>query len=105
MEPSYIVIDDESDYHYDIFINETDKGTEYKICTTGAKHYNSHARREVLLCLLDDGNGYKITEGKISNRIDYSQIVELNVLLKTIFMHEKNISSGKIIPTEKSIKY
>ena len=105
MEPNYIVINDESDYDYDIFINQTDKGTEYKICSTGSKHYNSHARNQVLLCLLDDGNGYKIKEGKFSNRLDYSQIVQLHVLLKIIFTHDKNISSGKIIATDQAVKY
>lgn len=100
----------ESKHEYDIIVNdesEAECGTEYILYRSNSG-WADHVKGEKVLTVTDTGDNYKIdfVEGaKPKNTLDYSQAVELGLLLKLTYTHSVNSSSYTIIPIEEVIEY
>lgn len=97
----HLVIDtEENDLEYVIEVTDVNKGTQYVLSRSGSGCWSEHARNEVVLTLLDNGNGVKI-KPKIGKELNYAELAQLQLLLQFISQHEKNKKlQYKIVPEE-----
>lgn len=89
MKRHLVINIEENDLEYVIEVNNTDKGTEYVLSRSGSACWTEHCRHEVLLTLLDDGNGVKVTP-KIGKELDYAHLSQLQLLFQFVSKHEKS---------------
>lgn len=100
----YLVLNPEKDnVEYTIFV----PGDEdiYVLRRSSDDCWSEHVRDEVVLTILNSGNGYKIKweEASKSKLIDYSQAVELTILLNFINAVDRNPSKYKIIDSDELV--
>lgn len=87
MEKIYQVIDKVNKEHdYNISVQDINKGTLYGLYRSMSSNWTEGCRGEKVMEILDDGNGYI---SKLSKNLDYSQGVELLILL-TFMNHNDN---------------
>lgn len=97
----YLVLNPEKDsVEYTIFV----PGDEdiYVLRRSSDTCWSEHVRDEVVLTILNSGDGYKIKweESSKSKLIDYSQAVELTILLNFINATDKYPFKYKIINSD-----
>lgn len=98
MERHLVINTEENDLEYVIQVNDTDKGTEYVLSRSGSGCWTEQCRHEVVLTLLDDGNGVRVTP-KIGKQLDYAQLSQLQLLLQFISKHEDSKKyQYKVVP-------
>ena len=100
----YLVLNAEKDtVDYTIFV----PGDEdiYVLRRSSDTQWSEHVRDEVVLTILNSGDGYKIKweESSKSKLIDYSQAVELTILLNFINAVDSNPSKYKIIDSDELV--
>lgn len=88
MEKHLVINTEENDLEYVIQVNDTNKGIEYVLSRSGSACWAEHCRHEVVLTLLDDGNGVKIAP-KIGKELDYAHLSQLQLLLQFVSKHEE----------------
>lgn len=66
------------EYYYDLFKSDTEVALYYS--DTDMWNY----RGELVIALQDDGNGFKIVQQNIGDRLDYDVAQELYILLSVI---------------------
>jgi hypothetical protein len=97
----YLVLNAEKDtVDYTIFV----PGDEdiYVLRRSSDTQWSEHVRDEVVLTILDSGNGFKVKwEEPVKNKmLDYSQAVELTILLNFINAVDKHPFKFKIIDSD-----
>ena len=98
MERHLVINTEENDLEYIIQVNDTDKGTEYVLSRSGSGCWTESCRNEIVLTLLDDGNGVKISP-KIGKELDYAHLSQLQLLLQFITKYEKSKKfQYKVVP-------
>jgi hypothetical protein len=76
----YLVLDKEGVHEYTIVVEDTDKGEKFSILTSNGEQWSSHARNELQLSFINDGNGIKF-DRKLKS-LDYSELCCLRLLIK-----------------------
>lgn len=87
----YIIQDENLEYVSKI-IDET-----ITLRRSNSELWASSARGEAVFKLEDHGNGVKINGGNINLDLDYSQILQLHILLRLKFETDSNMSNEIII--------
>lgn len=101
----YIVINTEKDnIEYTIFVPADED--IYVLRRSSSTAWSSHVRDEVILTILDSGNGFKVKweEPNKNRMLDYSQAVELTLMLNFINAVDKNPSRFKIIDSDELVE-
>lgn len=83
-----VINTEENDLEYVIDVIDTNKGTEYVLSRSGSPCWSEHAKHEIVLTLLDDGNGVKINP-KIGKELDYAYLSQLQLLLQFVSKYEE----------------
>lgn len=78
--------DDSIQYYLDQFVDDDSGNEVYRLSYSNSKDWSEHVRGETILTVTNDGNGFKIKweEKPEKNRLDYSQMRELQLVLTHI---------------------
>lgn len=93
--------DEDQKYEYDIYVENTDEGTVYRMYYSNNETWSEHVRGALIYRVVNDGNSYKFTHNKIPKKeLDYAQAAELYVLMS--FMNKlEGMFTGDIIHVKK----
>lgn len=75
------IFDEEGSYEYDVTMTEEKEGKTYRIFQSSNRVWQSPGK--LVMTCVDNGDELKFGE-KIGKKIDYSQMVELRILLSVI---------------------
>lgn len=75
--------EENNDHDYTIGVIENEKDTTYVMSRSESSHWSEPCRGEVLITLVDDGNGYKFKD-KIGKDVNYAEFAELYILMQFI---------------------
>ena len=75
----FMVFDQENVHEYNIVVEETDKGVEYSLFMSEGEQWNDHAKGELVLSMVNDGNG--VTFSKKLKKLDYTDLFAVRLLL------------------------
>lgn len=93
-----VINTEENDLEYVIDVVDTIKGTEYVLSRSGSSCWSEHAKHEIVLTLLDDGNGVKV-QPKIGKHLNYADFSQLQLLLRFISEYEdRKKLQYKVVP-------
>lgn len=70
-------------------------GVTHTLLYSESEYWSAHVRGTVALELVDDGNGYKVNGIDERRRLDYSEVVYLNILLQLIQDYKLEIAEKK----------
>jgi len=76
---TYMVFDQENLHEYNIVVEDTDEGTKLSLFLSDGEQWNSDARGQLELSMVDNGNGVKFSK-KLKN-LDYSDVIYVRLLL------------------------
>lgn len=95
----YYVLDGES---IEYIIEEPLDEDIFVLRRSDSDNWSSHARGEKILTALNSGSGYKIKwEEKVDKTLDYSQVMELTIMLNFLNRHNSsNPMEYRIVPGE-----
>lgn len=77
--------DEEEKYEYDIFVDVTDAGTEYRMYRSSNETWSENHRGELLIQATDDGNDL-IFKHAFKKKLDYAEMSELYIFMN--FMNQ-----------------
>lgn len=85
----HYIIDTSNDsikYYLDQFVDDNTGHDTYRLSYSKSEDWNECVREETILTITDDGNGFKVKwqEKPEKNRLDYSQMRELQLMLNYI---------------------
>lgn len=92
---------EEGVHEYTIFVEETDRGTEYSLHRSSASHWTNP--NELIVSATDTGHKIKISE-KMGKAIDYSDFGEWSLLFKFILKYDKVLDPAtyQVIPVDET---
>lgn len=84
-------------YYLDQFVDDKTGHDVYRLSYSNSECWSDHIRGETILTITDDGNGVKVKweEKPEKNRLDYSQMRELQLVL-TYIQKVDNIDNSVI---------
>jgi len=94
MKKRYSFFDNEGVHEYVGFVIETPGGTKYQLFRSEGEQWTVSG--ELLLECLDNGDDV-IFSKKIGQKMDYSQFVEMRLLLNMVNQYDKNLGSYKMV--------
>lgn len=88
-------------HEYDIFVEDTDNGTEYSLHYSSAGHWTYP--NKLIIFAIDTGNEIKLSE-KMGKTIDYSDFCEISLLFNFILKYDKQMGSPnyQVIPVNET---
>ena len=89
----YLVITSKGEHDYNVIVEDIEgKGTKYSIHMSHGEQYQSHAKGELVISMLDTGN--EIVFSKPIKKLDYAESLCLRILLSV----EHDTSIGGMTP-------
>jgi len=85
---TFRVVDNEGQHEYDIAVEIIEEGEEFTLFRSLDSYWAEHVRGDKVLSLVDNGNGVVLS--KKIDEMDYSEILELSLLLNFHRKYEKN---------------
>lgn len=78
--------DDSIQYYLDQFVDDDSGNDVYRLSYSNSNDWSEDVRGETILTVTNDGNGFKVKweEKPEKNRLDYSQMRELQLMLTHI---------------------
>jgi hypothetical protein len=88
-------------HEYDIFVEDTDNGTEYSLYYSSAGHWTYP--NKLIISAVDTGNEIKLSE-KMGKTIDYSDFAEISLLFNFILKYDKQMGppNYQVIPVNET---
>ena len=86
----YYVLNEKNNIEYIILEVEVATGIEFSLFRSDSEEWSDHARNELVISAIDTGNGY-VFSNKISKTMDYSQAVELLILMTAMSKIDDNL--------------
>lgn len=80
MKRKFIVLNNESEYEYDIIVEETDNGLLTTLFRSNSSIWSDSVKGNEVISILNNGNGVKFTN-KLNKKLDYHELYELRLLL------------------------
>lgn len=75
----YALLNHEGNHEYNLVVEEIPCGTKLSLSTSNNEIWNLHHRDELLLEMIDDGNGVKFS--KKNKKMDYSELECFRILI------------------------
>jgi hypothetical protein len=72
-------------------------GVTHTLLYSNSEGWSAHVRGTIALELVDDGNGYKVNGVDERKRLNYSEVVYLNILLQLIQDYKLEIAEKTLI--------
>lgn len=82
--------DDEEKYEYDIYVEDTDEGTVYRMYYSNNETWSEHVRGRLINRVVDDGNEFTF-QFSLGKKLDYCEMAERMILLSFINHMDKLI--------------
>ncbi len=87
----FMVFDQENAHEYNVVVAETDKGVEYSLFTSEGEQWNDHAKGELVLSMVDNGNGVNFS--KKLKKMDYTDVFAVRLLLNLERFLDNNLKN------------
>jgi hypothetical protein len=82
----YILLSHEGNHEYNLVVEEIPCGTKLSLFTSNNELWTSHHREQLLLEMIDDGNGVKFS--KKNKKMGYDELEVLRILIN--FNHKND---------------
>lgn len=82
--------DDEEKYEYDIYVDDTDEGTVYRMYYSNNETWSEAVRGTLINKVVDDGNEFSF-QFSLGKKLDYCEMAERMILLSFINFLDKMV--------------
>jgi hypothetical protein len=88
-------------HEYDIYVEDTDKGTKYSLVRSQGGHWSDSAKGQTVVAILNTGDGYKLSK-HVSRDLQYDTAAELFILMS--FINKQGFSNCFFMGTIEEVK-